>query len=75
MTEKVTAIMAARKSSGITQIEAADMMDLSVGTYRTREGNPDMLTIGDIKSIVPCMNGISKGIMKDWLDSIFLAEE
>lgn len=75
MTEKVTAIMAARKSSGITQIEAADMMNLSVGTYRVRESNPDMLTIGDVKSIVPHMNGISKGIMKDWMDSIFLAEE
>lgn len=75
MTEKVTAIMAARKSSGITQHAAADMMNLSVGTYRAREGNPDMLTVGDIKSIVPSMNVISKKIMKDWLDSIFLAKE
>lgn len=72
MTEQVTAIMAARKSSGITQAEAARIMGISMNTYRARESDPDQLTIGDIKAAVKHMNGISKSILQDWVDSIFL---
>lgn len=72
MTEKVTAIMAARKSSGITQAEAAKFMGISMNTYRARESDPDQLTIGDIKAAVKHMNGISKSILRGWVDSIFV---
>lgn len=71
MTEKVTAIMAARKSSGFTQTEAANMMGISTSTYRVREIDPDQLTVGELKSAIANMNGISKNILKDWLDSLF----
>ncbi len=71
MTEKVTAVMAARKSSGLTQDEAARITGLAKGTFRARESNPDQLTVGDMRALSHSMNGISKKIMRDWVDSIF----
>ena len=74
--EKVTAIGAARKASGLYQQECADYMEISLPTYRNLElENEDKLTLGNLKSILPHMNGISRKIMRDRVDEIFLPYE
>ncbi len=73
--EKVTNLLAARKSSGMSQQEFADEMGISLPTYRKTEGNNDLLTIGGIKAVLPKMNKISIGIMRDYVTEIFLPYE
>ena len=74
--EKITAIGAARKASGLYQQECADAMQISLPTYRNIElEDEDRLTLGNLKSILPHMNSISRKIMRDRVDEIFLASE
>ena len=73
--EKITNLLAARKSSGMSQQEFADEMGISLPTYRKMEGNNDLLTIGGMKAILPKMNTISIGIMRDYIAEIFLPYE
>ena len=74
--EKVTAIGAARKASGLFQQECADAMHISLPTYRNLElVDEDKLTLGNIASILPHMNSISRKIMRDRVDEIFLPYE
>lgn len=73
--ENVTNLLAARKSSGMSQQEFADEMGISLPTYRKVEGNNDLMTIGGIKAVLPKMNKISIGIMRDYVVEIFLPYE
>ena len=74
--EKVTAIGAARKASGLYQQECADAMHISLPTYRNIElEDEEKLTLGNLKSILPYMNNISRKIMRDRVDEIFLSCE
>ena len=74
--ERVTSIGAARKASGLYQQECADAMHISLPTYRNIElVDEDKMTLGNLKSILPHMNGISRKIMRDRVDSIFLPYE
>lgn len=74
--EKVTAIGAARKASGLYQQECADAMSISLPTYRNMElEDEDKLTLGNLKSILPHLNTISVKIMRDRVNEIFLPYE
>lgn len=74
--EKITSICAARKASGLTQQECVDAMRISLPTYRNIETiDEDKLTLGNLKSILPHMNGISRKIMRDKVEEIFLSCE
>ncbi len=73
--EKVTKLSAARKSSGIYQQEAADIIGVSLPTYRNAEQDNDLIRIGDIKKLVPHLNEVSVGIVHSLLDDIFLKSE
>lgn len=74
--EKITSICAARKASGLTQQECIDAMRISLPTYRNIETiDEDKLTLGNLKSILPLMNGISRKIMRDKVEEIFLSCE
>jgi len=74
--EKITAMCAARKASGLTQQDCVDAMGISLPTYRNIEiEDENKLTLGNLKSILPHMNGISRKIMRDRVDEIFLSCE
>lgn len=70
--EKVTALGAARRASGLYQQECAEAMGISLPTYRRIELEDEQdLTLGMVKSIIPHMNEISVRIMRDMVDDIF----
>lgn len=74
--EQITAICAARKASGLYQQDCASAMGISLPTYRKIElEDENALTLGELESILPHMNGISRKIMRDRVDSIFLPYE
>ena len=74
--EKITSIGAARKASGLTQQDCVEAMKISLPTYRNIElEDEDKLTLGNLKSILPHMNGISRKIMRDRVEEIFLSCE
>lgn len=51
-------------------------MGISLPTYRKIElEDESMLTLGELESILPHMNGIGRKIMRDRVDQIFLACE
>ncbi len=51
-------------------------MHISLPTYRNLElKDEDKLTLENLKSILPHMNGISRKIMRDKVDQIFLPYE
>lgn len=70
--EVVTRACAARKSSGLKMQECADIMGISLPTYRKIEDNDRGLSLGNIEDILPHMNDISRKILKDRVDEIFL---
>lgn len=70
--ENVTALSAARKSSGLLKKDCAEMFDISLPTYGNIEDNDDLMTLGQIKTMLPHLNDISRKILKDRVDEIFL---
>lgn len=73
--EVVTSASAARKSSGLTMQECADIMGMSLPTYRKIEEDDSNMSLGNIESILPHMNDISRKILKDRINEIFLRLE
>lgn len=74
--EIVTDVSAARKSSGLYQQETADILEVSLPTFRKIEANTDLVSIGHIKKLAPHLNDTSKKILSDMLhevDKKFLA--
>lgn len=70
--ERITALVAARKSSGLSQDDCIKAMDISLPTFRKMEKDNDLMTIGQMKSLLPSMNSISVKIMHDYIMEIFL---
>lgn len=70
--EKVTSISAARKSSGLYQHECAEIMGVSIPTYRNIEQDDSLMTISQLEAILPHLNSISVKILKDRVEDIFL---
>lgn len=68
----VTSACAARKSSGLKMQDCADILGISLPTYRKIEDNDRGLSLGNIEDILPHMNDISRKILKDRVDEIFL---
>lgn len=73
--EVVTSASAARKSSGLTMQECADIMGMSLPTYRKIEEDDCNMSLGNIADILPHMNDISRKILKDRVEQIFLLQE
>ena len=70
--DRVTALGAARRASGLYQQECADAMGISLPTYRRIETDGgDDLTLGMVRSILPHMNDISVRIMRDMVEELF----
>lgn len=70
--ETVTSVCAARKSSGLYQQECAEIMKVSIPTFRNIEQDDSLMTLGQIQMILPHLNQISVKILKDRVDDIFL---
>lgn len=74
-TEHVTSICAARKSSGLYQQECAEIIGVSVPTFRNIEQDDGLMTINQIEALLPHLNKISVKIIRDRLEDIFLKYE
>ena len=73
--DSVTSLYAARMSSGLYMQECAEIMSVSLPTYRNIEKDDRLMTIGQVEDLLPHLNSISKGILKERVENIFLQEE
>ncbi len=65
-------IKAARVASGITQEQAAEIIDTSTPTYIARERVPGAFTIDELSSLYEKFNDDGKRIVASFVSDIFL---
>jgi hypothetical protein len=76
MSESITPLKVARLASGFTISEAARAAGIRENAYRLmEEGLDDEMTIGDIKRMLPYLNGISVHVLHDWMEGAFIESE
>lgn len=64
-------IRAARVASGLTQEQAARLIDVSTPTYIARERVPKAFTIDELERLYTVFNGESKTIIETFINDIF----
>lgn len=62
----------ARGASGLSKQAAADLLQMSVPTYVSREKDPDELKVKEIKKLASSMNDEARAILKQITEDIFL---
>lgn len=67
-------IKAARVASGMTQEQAANIIDSSVPTYIAREKVPKAFTVDELERLYLSFNDDGKKIVSTFVGDIFLAE-
>lgn len=63
--------VAARKASGVTQHQAAEVSDVSVGTYAQRERRPQDFRLGELAALYDVYGDGAKTILLDAVRSFF----
>lgn len=73
--ESVTSLGAARRASGLYMQDCADIFDVSLPTYRNIERDDSLLTLAQLEALLPHLNNISVGILKERVEGLFLTRE
>ncbi len=66
-------VKAARVASGITQEQAARVIDVSTPTYIARERVPGAFTIDELDKLHEAFNSDGKLILESYIKEIFLS--
>ena len=67
-------VKAARVASGMTQQQAADLLDVSLPTYIAREKVPTAFTLGEIVRLYSAFSSDGRKVLVEFLQGIFLPE-
>ena len=66
------AIKAGRVSSGLTQVQAAEIIGVSQPTYAAREQLPKAFTIDELEDLFEAFDVDGKRLIQKFIDNIFL---
>lgn len=67
-----TAIKAARVASGLTQEQAAKIIQVSIPTYAAREKLPKSFAVEELQELYENFNDQGKSIIGSFIEQIFL---
>lgn len=75
MPEVTNFVEVARGVSGYQKKEFAEFLEVDPQTYRKIESDPDNMTLGMVKSLLPKLNRYSRQILQESINEIFLSCE
>lgn len=75
MPEVTNFVEVARGASGYQKKEFAKFLEVDPQTYRKIESDPDNMTLGMVKSLLPKLNRYSRQILQESINEIFLSCE
>ena len=75
MPEVTNFVEVARGASGYQKKEFAEFLEVDQQTYRKIESDPDNMTLGMVKSLLPKLNRYSRQILQESINEIFLSCE
>ncbi len=75
MPEVTNFVEGARGASGYQKKEFAEFLEVDPQTYRKIESDPDNMTLGMVKSLLPKLNRYSRQILQESINEIFLSCE
>ena len=67
-------VKAARVASGMTQQQAADLLDVSLPTYIAREKVPTAFTLDEIVRLYSAFSSDGRKVLVEFVQGIFLPE-
>lgn len=73
MPEVTNFVEVARGASGYQKKEFAEFLEVDPQTYRKIESDPDNMTLGMVKSLLPKLNRYSRQILQESINEIFLS--
>mgnify|MGYP003374291734 CR=1 FL=1 len=68
-------VKAARVASGMTQQQAAELLDVSLPTYIAREKVPTAFTLDEVARLYGAFSADGKKVLIEFVQGIFLPEE
>ena len=75
MPEVTNFVEVARGASGYQKKEFAEFLEVDPQTYRKIESDPDNMTLGMVKSLLPKLNRYIRQILQESINEIFLSCE
>ena len=75
MPEVTNFVEVARGASGYQKKEFAEFLEVDPQTYMKIESDPDNMTLGMVKSLLPKLNRYSRQILQESINEIFLSCE
>lgn len=70
-----TRIESARKSCGFSQADASAILDMSVPSYKKREQNPELFTVGQLSRFQLALFGDGRKIIDDYISEKFFCKK
>lgn len=66
------AVKLARIASGLSQTQAANLLDVSLPTYAARERLPMSFTVDELKNLLDGFSDEGKALIRGFISDIFL---
>lgn len=71
MSDDLSKVASARLASGLTIEDARKAVGLTFGPYKSREDDPGLFTMGELRRLTHEMNEDGKRIIREWVIYFF----